>query len=88
MFWMRFSVLIHFGRINMRLKFNDGSQRELPFNARLGARLIFLAQKRDNPDYRLELDLRLPLTEQEKQLSDIQREIDRLRLAERCGEKI
>lgn len=68
----------------MRLKFKDGTVRELSFNARLGARLIYLAQRRDAPDYRVELDPTLSPTEKKEQGAQLQREYDALCLAERC----
>ena len=56
----------------MRLIFKDGKVRELPFNARLGAKLIHLAQERDNPDYKLELNPNLSHAEKKKQTRELQ----------------
>ena len=72
----------------MFLKFDDGAVRELPFNAKLAARLIVLSQKHDDVDYRLELSPDLPIPEKKKQVADIQTEVDRLRIAERCGKNL
>jgi len=71
----------------MRIKFNDGTVREMPFNAKLAARLIVLSQKHDEVDYRLELDPALPLQEKQKQLAEVQSYVDHFRIAERCGKK-
>jgi hypothetical protein len=71
----------------MRLKFKNNTVRELPFNAKLAARLIVLSQKHDEVDYRLELDPALPLQEKQKQLAEVQSYVDHFRIAERCGKK-
>jgi hypothetical protein len=69
----------------MRLLFKDGLIRELPFNASLGARLIHLSQKRENPDFRVELDPELSHAEQKKQASELQSWVDAYRLHDRCN---
>ena len=72
----------------MRLKFSDGSVRELPFNAKLASRLIVLSQTHDDVDYRLELNPSRPMQEKKKQLADIQHYVDHYRIAQGCGKDI
>jgi len=72
----------------MRLKFNDGSVRELPFNPQLAARLIVLSQMHDEVDYRVELDPSLPLKEQKKQVAEVQHYVDHYRTMKQCGKNI
>ena len=72
----------------MRLKFNDGSVREMPFNAKLAARLIVLSQKHDEVDYRLELNPSKPVQEQKKQVAELQSWVNHYRTLKSCGKEI
>lgn len=72
----------------MKLKFNDGSYREIDFNPKLAARLIVLSQQHDDIDYRLELNPSLPLQEQKKQVAEIEHYVNHYRTMQRCGKEI
>jgi hypothetical protein len=72
----------------MRLTFKDKAVRELPFNAKLAARLIVLSQKHDEVDYRVELNPARPIQEQKKRAEQIQRYVDHYRTMKRCGREI
>jgi len=71
----------------MRLKFNNGRVREMPFNAKLAARLIVLSQH-NKADYKLELDPSRPMQEQKKQVAEVQSWVDHFRTLKRCGKEI
>ena len=73
----------------MRLKFVDGSIRELPFNPELAARLIFRAQQRDNNvDYHVLLNPELSHSEKKRQTEQIQNYLDWYRMRKQCGKQI
>ena len=72
----------------MQLRFKDNSVRELPFNAKLAARLIVLSQLHDEVDYRVELDPELSHAEKKRQLDEIQHYVDHYRTMKKCGKNI
>lgn len=71
----------------MRLKFNDGSIRDLPDNPKLAARLIHISQQTGGADYRVEVDPDLPLKEQKEQADAIQFYVDWYRMQTDTGKK-
>lgn len=72
----------------MRLRFKDKAVRELPFNAKLAARLIVLSQIHDEVDYKVELDPARPMQEQKKQVAEIEHYIKHYRTMKKCGKEI
>lgn len=69
----------------MKLRFKDRTERLMPFNPRLMARLIVLSQQKGESDFTVALDESRPLEDRKRQLSDVQRYVDWYRLRADSG---
>ncbi len=67
------------------LKFKDGSTRQFKFEPELVARLVRLSEDQNEANYTVDLDIGIPAKLKKEQNDLVQKEYDRLWLAERCG---